>query len=241
MSKLLTVAGIASAALGKIGAFTVAMVAPDPDELARAVEWLDLNVAQLAGTGKCHWLIPNTTTTALTADIASYTLSSFLGTDYPDDGILFPLNAYIRDSAGQDTPVQLITRQEYEAIASKTDPGAPDRIYIDRSTNSPTLYVYPVPSVGTYSLRLVFQTYAPDFQGGSPEGAGNVAHGLSAEWQKWMILQTAGDIGSGPVRVLPLAESDRMKLEAQDIYMRLMAYSNREHTTKAPTTEATLF
>lgn len=241
MSRLLPVAKIAEASLQRIGAFTVSMVAPDPDELARTIFWMDLIVAELVGTGRAHWLIPSTVTKALTADTASYSLSTFLGTDYPDDGILFPVRAYIRDAAGQDTPVDIISRDDYESLADKTNGGAPDRIYIDRQNNQQQLYVYPVPSDANSSLRLVFQKYAPDLNAGTPDGAGNIAHGFSAEWQRWLILQTAADIGSGPVRMIPAGESDRIKLEAQVAKEALFTSSNREIVTSPPVTEGSLF
>lgn len=241
MSRLLTVAGIAEASLQKIGAFTVSMVGADPDELGRAIEWMDLNVAELIGTGRALWLIPATTTTTLTADTASYDLANFLGTDYPADGIIFPAHAYIRDAAGQDTEIGIITRTKYEAIDKKDTGGIPNVIYIDRQNNQQQLSVYPVPTTADYSLRLVFQKYAANLLGGTPDGGGNIAHGFSAEWQRWLILQTAADIGSGPVRMLPVSETDRIKIDANTALTRLFAYSNRESETCPPVTENSLF
>lgn len=241
MSRLLPVSKIAEASLQKIGAFTISMVAPDPDELARTIFWMDLIVAELVGTGRAHWLIPATVTKTLTATTASYDLGNFLGTDYPADGILFPVRAYIRDAAGQDTPVDIIARDEYESISQKTEAGAPARIYIDRQNNLQQLYVHPVPIDATTSLRLVFQKYAPDMNAGTPDGAGNTSHGFSAEWQRWLIYQTAADIGSGPVRVIPIAELDRIRAEAQIAKEALFASSNREIVTSPPVTEGSLF
>lgn len=241
MSRLLPVAKIAEAALQRIGAFTISMVAPDPDELSRTIFWMDLIVAELVGTGRAHWLIPATVTKTLTATTASYNLANFLGTDYPTDGILFPVQAYIRDSSGQDALIDIISRADYEALSDKAEAGEPTRIYIDRQNNQQQLYVHPVPADATTSLRLVFQKYAPDMNAGTPDGAGNIAHGFSAEWQRWLILQTAADIGSGPVRVIPLAESDRIKLEAQTAKEALFTSSNREIVTSPPVTEGSLF
>lgn len=241
MSRLLPVAKIAEASLQRIGAFTISMVAPDPDELARAIFWMDLIVAELAGTGRAHWLIPATVTKALTATTASYNLANFLGTDYPTDGIIFPVRAYVRDAAGQDTPVDIVSREDYENFSAKDTAGPPACIYIDRQNNQQQLYVYPVPADSTLSLRLVFQKYAPDMNAGTPDSAGNIAHGFSAEWQRWLILQTAADIGSGPVRMIPPAESDRIKLEAQVAKEALFTSSNREIVTTAPVTASSLF
>lgn len=109
MSANLQVAKVAELALGKIGAFTVNMLAPDPSEVMRSIEWLDIIVAELAGDNRCFWLTPATTVSVLSANVASYTLSTLLGVDYPADGILFPVAAYIRDSSGTDVEVDLIS------------------------------------------------------------------------------------------------------------------------------------
>src|SRR5574340_1029074 len=93
MSGKLTVAAMATKALDMIGAYSVRMVAPDPEELRRAVEWMELMVAEDAGTERKFFLTPATTTSTLTADTASYTLSTLMGTSYPSTGILFPVAA----------------------------------------------------------------------------------------------------------------------------------------------------
>src|SRR5574340_291365 len=99
------------------------MVAPDPEELRRAVEWMDLMVAEDAGTERKFFLTPATTTSTLTADTASYTLSTLMGTSYPSTGILFPVAAYLRDTNGEDEPLDIISRAEYEELKYKEESG----------------------------------------------------------------------------------------------------------------------
>ena len=135
---------------------------------------------------------------------------------HPEDGILFPIEAYVRDSNDRDVPIEIIRRSDYEAIEDKAESGKPDRIYIDRLAADQNVSVFPVPTDTSYSIRLVAQTYAPDFVGSNLRSAnGNVAHGLSAEWQRWMILQNAVDIGSGPVRRLPPGEISEIRSAAE--------------------------
>ena len=86
MSKLWKASGICERALRKIGAFSVNDTAADPEELSEALYWLDLAVAELAGTEQCQWLIPTTLSIALTANTPSYDLSTALGTGNPTDG-----------------------------------------------------------------------------------------------------------------------------------------------------------
>lgn len=239
MSKVWKVSGICERALRKIGAYSINDSAADPEELAEAVYWLDLAVAELAGTSHCVWLVPTTLTIPLSADTATYDLSDVLGDDYPTDGILFPIEAYVRDDDDNDTPIEIVRRRDYEEITDKATSGKPDRIYIDRLADDQNISVYPVPTDTSYSIRLVAQTYAPDFVGSNLRAVnGNVAHGLSAEWQRWMILQNAADIGSGPVRRLPPGEISEIRRDAEISKARLLAYSNDEKDSMPRRTRA---
>lgn len=233
MSHGLKVVEIATKALEKIGAFTVNMVAPDPDELRRTVQWMDLVVSNAGGGQRMFVLTPSTTTSTLTAATSSYTLSTLLGTSYPDEGILFATAAHLRDSASVDSVLEIISREDYEDISNKTLSGVPKQIYIDRlsSATEQKVYIYPVPADSTYSLRLTFQSYPTDMLGGSAAGSGNVAHGFADEWQLWLITALAAQIGDGPVRRLPVAETDRLKNDAGLLLAQLTIYANTQKTT----------
>ena len=238
MSKLWKASGICERALRKIGAFSVNDTAADPEELAEALYWLDLAVAELAGTEQCQWLIPTTLSIALTANTPSYDLSTALGTANPTDGVLFPIEAWIRDSNGLDTPIDIIRRRDFEDIEDKDRAGVTDRIYIDRLNEDQNIFIYPVVDETGYSIRLLCQTYAANLGGTGLTATGNIAHGFSAEWQKWMVLQNAADIGSGPVRRLPISETDRIRAEAGTSLTKLMAHSNREKVSQPRRTRA---
>lgn len=238
MSKLWKASGVCERALRKIGAFSINDTAADPEELAEALYWLDLAVAELAGTERCHWLIPTTLSIALSADTASYDLSTALGTADPTDGVLFPIEAWLRDSNGEDTPLDIIRRRDYEDIIDKDESGEPDIVYIDRLNDDQNIFVHPVPDATGYTVRLLCQTYAPNMLSGTPEGGGNIAHGFSAEWQRWLILQNAADIGSGPVRRIPPGEINDIRQQAAISRAALMAYSNREKVSQPRRTRA---
>ncbi len=238
MSKLWKASGICERSLRKIGAFSVNDTAADPEELSEALYWLDLAVAELAGTEQCQWLIPTTLSIALTANTPSYDLSTALGTGNPTDGVLFPIEAWIRDSSGNDTPIDIIRRRDFEDIEDKDKSGVTDRIYIDRLNDDQNIYVYPVVDETGYSIRLLCQTYAPNLLGGTPSEGGNVRHGFSTEWQRFLILQNAADIGSGPVRRLPASEIADIRQQAEMSRSRLMTYSNREKVSQPRRTRA---
>ena len=183
-------------------------------------------------------MIPTTLSIALSANTASYDLSTALGTANPTDGVLFPIEAWIRDSNGLDTPIDIIRRRDFEDIEDKDKAGVTDRIYIDRLNEDQNIFIYPVVDETGYSIRLLCQTYAANLGGTGLTATGNIAHGFSAEWQKWMVLQNAADIGSGPVRRLPISETDRIRAEAGTSLTKLMAHSNREKVSQPRRTRA---
>lgn len=64
------------------------------------------------------------------------------------DPALRVTTAQFRES-GQDTPLTLISEQEYQDIGDKALSGTPCSLYIDRRVGPLQLYLYPVPAVGT--------------------------------------------------------------------------------------------
>jgi hypothetical protein len=227
MATRLKVRGIAERALRKIGAFAINDTAADPAELAETLYWMDMVVAELAGTERCQWLIPATLEIPLTTDTFEYPLTN-AGADYPDDGVLFVCMATIRDANGQDTEIEMQSRASREAIGIKTTGGVPTHVHVDRLVDTPTAFVYPVPQDDTLTLRLICQIMSPNLVGAGSSRLGNKDHGLPMEWQKWLVNATAAEIGSGPVRRLPKTEVDDIRASAAASKSALMAYSNRE-------------
>lgn len=229
MSRLFSARELAERALRKIGAFSINDTAADPEELHETLFWMDMAIAEFVGAERCHWLIPVTVEIPLTTS-ASYDLSAAAGSNYPSNGIIFPTDAYLRDSSGNDVEIDLWGRRRYESIDDKDATGEPAGVYIDRLTDDQNLFVHPVPaSAGLYTLRLVCQTYAETVatQTGAAK-SGNVQHGWPVEWQRWLINQTAADTGSGPVRRLPKSDVDDIRRDAELSRNRLTTYSNRE-------------
>ena len=49
------------------------------------------------------------------------------------------LNAYIRTSSGNDTPITLVTKAEYNMLGSKTSQGRPNQFHYDPYLNNGTI------------------------------------------------------------------------------------------------------
>jgi hypothetical protein len=227
MSATFSARQIAELALRRIRAYSINDTGADPVELQVALEYLDMIISYVTETKRINWLIPDTIEVDLTADQASYVLSTLLGTSNPTEGVVFMKGGWLDDGNGNEQPLTQIRRNEYENIGLKTASGAPETYYIDR-TGAPTIYFYPVPSVGTYNARIMIQKATNDMR--TTQGAvnGNIAHGFSDGWQLAFENLLASQIGDGPVRSLPINHVTGWAQQGNAMLRPLINYQNRE-------------
>ena len=231
-SKLFSARELATKVLERIGAFTVNDTGPDPIDLDRALEWMELEIALLAGTERCQWLIPAALEFTLDADEASFNLRDKAGTDMGSLLLMYPISAYIRNSSDDDTEIDLVRRTVYETHIVKDTSGTPEEIFIDRANADPTAYVWPVPADSTLSLRLVFQTYARSILGNASDGeSGNLSLDFDRAWQLWIINKTALATGDGPIRQLGNDKLTRLRGDADSTLAKLLSRQNKERTS----------
>lgn len=226
MPTLLNAREVCEKALRKIGAFSINDTAARAEEMTEALAWLDLNMAELGGTGRCWWLVPNTLSIPLTAAVAEYDLKTVLGSDYPTDGVQFPLKAMIDNGAGYQQPVDIVRRTVFEDLSTPGRTGTPELIYINRFRD-PVMTTWPTLGAGVtgYTLELVVQTLSADVVTTN----GNIDTDLDAAWQRWGIYQLCADLGDGTIRRVPLNESQAYERKAETARKRLEVFQNREH------------
>jgi hypothetical protein len=233
MSTLLSAREICERALRLIGAYSLVDSQADAEEMREALHWLDLVVGELSGTERVLWLVPDTLTLPLAAGKSVYNLLDDLS-PAPRNGIEFPTSAALADGAGNRTPLTMLRRREFEALGPDT--GTPSHVYVDR-LGQPTLSIWPVLGAdvadGTWSIKLVAQTYGEDFA----KGNGVKATGLRAAWQIWAVYELASHIGGGAVRRLPRSEIVDFKAIATEARRKLLAVENREHAGLPQITE----
>ena len=137
-----------------------------PGEVMSAEEmntWLDaMNVLLKSWSGRSLLTTAQTQESfALTGGKAVYTLGAAAGS--PDVTTVKPIriiSAFVRDQNNTDYPVNIISREEYNAFDTKSDQGLPQNIFYDpgvsQQTNQKgTISLYLTPdSTNTYSLFI---------------------------------------------------------------------------------------
>lgn len=227
MGTVLTIRAVCERSLRKIGAYSINDSAAEGAHLEEAASWLDMLIGHLSGTQRALWFIPKTARLPLIANQQEYDLNSSL-IPVPTRGVQFPIRArlYSTASATEIGDLALLRRVEYDEIANKLATGAPASVYIDRLSINNKLYPWPVPTDGTYEIRLTFETFSDKLNN---EPLENTKLALPEAWNLWAVIALAAQIGNGPVRKLPEDEVDDMQDEAAKLLMDLEPYSNQEH------------
>lgn len=214
--------------LRKIGAFSVNDTAADDVDIAEGLYWLEMLIAEVVGTQDCFWLTANTITLPLEVGEDEYVLAEIPG--FPTQGVTFITGVWVRDSAGNDTPIDIVRRKLYESQSNKTTAGTPEQVYINRQVPKPSLITYPTISAEGFFLRLLAQTYNPSVLGvkGNSTPTGARKHGFGQEWTRFLVYALSAELGDGPVRKVDKADIKDWREVAQVSLNRLNAYSNRE-------------
>lgn len=238
MSRLLTAKEVCERTLRAIGEFPVTMSAADGEQLREAMFWLDLIQAQIAGSTRLFNLIPQTLSITITNGTTSYDLNTALGADLPLDRVQFPVMAWLEDASGNRSDITIVTRDKFEEVSKASETGTPVMIHIDRMPTA-RLRFYPTPAVGsgTWTLKLVVQTYAPNVAPSGVTGntpSGSALHGFHQSWQRWLILRLNIDLAGGPITKLPDSSLNNWRKDEVEAKKDLLAFQNREHETEPP-------
>ena len=223
MAAILSRDEVIQRALRKIGSYSINARAPRPREVEESAYWLDMVVAMQASRQKTWWLVDESLSFDLTTAVAEYPLATALGPNNVPRGIQFVHSAWLNDPAtGDDVgEISLLKRDEFEEISRKTESGEPCRMYVNRDA-SPTAWVHPVPNgVRALKVRLVFQSYGPDFLNAKPN---DKAYKFRAPWNLWMVTALAAELGNGPIRMLPQDEVKKMQSDALRLRNELEAF-----------------
>ena len=148
---------IIEAALRLTGAFGEGDTIP-PDDYTNCGIALNIVSKELALNGLPLWCVQDISV-PMVAGQATYNLSAASGTTLP----LRILDAYIRDSTGNDTSLQITSRYDYDTLGQKGSQGVPNQVYYDPQLGAGSLVFYDVPADSTRVVHVVIQRQVQDF------------------------------------------------------------------------------
>lgn len=195
---------------------------PDATTLANAAQSLNIMIKAWQSQGIKLWTVVEYTL-PLVANQSSYLIGP-TGSPTPDlvtDKPLKVIQAWLRNTSVSpqiDTPMQILSKQEYNILGSKASTGTPNSIFYDARTTSGTLYTYLTPDATvatTYQLHFVGQKPINDITSGSdiPD--------FPSEWMQALVWGLADELALEygclvNQRQEILGKADKYKNELQD-------------------------
>jgi hypothetical protein len=156
---------VINAALRAIGVLRSGdSVANDSQMQSDCLEALNLMLKNWQSYGMEQWSRTKYTISNLTPYKSSYTISN--GGDISTSNMAVPehiVQAYVTPQANVDVECQVIGMSEYWGLANKEALGQPNQVAYYFQNTSGVLYVWPVPTVNTYSLSIIYQKPYNDF------------------------------------------------------------------------------
>lgn len=126
------------------------------------LEALNLMIKNWQNFGIEMWSRKATTISNLSAYKSNYTIKS----SGADVNIAVPeriIQAFVTPQANLDVEVTPISMGDYWGLANKQATGMPNQVAYDFQNTQGVLYVWPVPTVNTYSLTIVYHKPYDDF------------------------------------------------------------------------------
>lgn len=129
------------------------------------------NIGIVLDDGSMHW------TTIIGAG-ATTTIASGLPSAAAAGAVVFAyttkinrpqriISAYWRSIDNNDTPIDVVSRQEYSDMSNKLTEGKPNKIFYDPQLTNGVLYVWPTPDIATDVIRFWYERPLEDFDASS--------------------------------------------------------------------------
>lgn len=231
MPTIKTAKKVAEDALSTIGAFPASQSAPDPGELKKALNWLEMlinfqsGIRPLAG----FW---QTFDIPIEAGIGDYNMA-----DYAEErGVSYVFSAFLVDLNGDTDPIDF----QYENTALSENlqqTGRPCRASVTKDRDM-VLKVYPTPTQTEEDAGLVIRVRVQTYHENIDEtGVGDEDIRLRPSWYLWLTKRLAAEIGSGPVRRLAQSELKDLREDAKMMENALLARDGQQQSPSPPVTE----
>jgi hypothetical protein len=167
-------------------------VTPDADTITNAAQSLNIMIKAWQSNGIKLWTIDEYTLPLVTNQNA-YTISP-AGPDLVGNKPLKVIQAWLRNTQvtpNIDTPLQILSKQEYNILGSKQSTGTANSIFYDVRATTGILYVYLMPDANTaahYQLHFVAQRPMTDI------ATGTDIPDFPTEWQQALIWGLADEL-----------------------------------------------
>lgn len=159
-----------------------------PQQLTDGAQALNTLLKFYATKGWLLWVYEWTTWTTVSAQ-ASYTIAPS-GANITANRPLRIANAFVRDTTNNfDTPMVMLTRQQFDMLSPKTQPGIPNSFYYDPSRDTGVLYPWPIPNDATHQIRINSQRHIQDITSGAQN------FDVPQEWFLPLKWQLASELG----------------------------------------------
>lgn len=231
MPTIKTAKQIAEDALSTIGAFPASQSSPDPGELKKTLNWLEMLINYQSGIRPLagFWQVFDI---PIEAGIGDYDMA-----DYAEErGVCHVFSATLVDLNGATDPLDF----QYESTAVQEnlrETGRPSRATVTKDRDM-VLKVYPTPTQYEEDAGLVIrvrvQTYHEDIDA---SGVADEDIRLRPSWYLWLIKRLSYEIGCGPVRRLSEGELKRLEDNAQMLENALLARDGQGTSPRPPVTE----
>lgn len=150
-------------ALIQIGALDPEAGTPTATQITKAALVLNMMVKSWHSPANHLWtrrMVPVTLTGA-----SSYNLGAANSTVRP----LRIISGYIRNTSNTDTPITVISREEYNLFGNKASTGTTVNVYYDPLLDTGIIYTYPISSTGTLFLNCEYPLMDFTVSGDSPD------------------------------------------------------------------------
>lgn len=127
---------------------------PSPEDYQNCAQALNLYIKQLQTKGLPLWKL-DTIEVPMVVGKRIYSIGPT--GDVVHTRPLRVVMAFIRNPQGNDTVLQVISRQEYMQLGVKTSQGIPNQCYYDPKLNNGELYVFNEPNATGYTIHLQVQ------------------------------------------------------------------------------------
>jgi hypothetical protein len=179
------------------------------------------NIGIVLDDGTIHW------TTISGAPGATTTIATGLASAAAAGNVVFAyttkinrpqriISAYRRDINSADTPIALIARGDYAALANKASEGKTVQAFYDPQLTSGRLSLWPTPDLATDVIRFWHSRPLEDFD------AGTDAPDFPIEWGEALVYNLADRVGG--VFQAPMQRRQWIKQEAVAMLEQAQAY-----------------